>query len=215
MSFYNVSVAANTTTLLNAMTLNNNLNITGTAVLAPVANTINIGGNWSDYGTSGFTEATSTVNFDGTGLQTITTPSGEKFNNLIVNNSGTGIQMENSDTVATTLTMTQGDIDLNSNTLTLGVSAANNGTLSYTAGTIINTGSFARWFKTATTIAAGSVNGLFPMGTVANYRPLFISAPATGPTAGGTIAVAYTDATTNSTVAIPPTHPLRLLYART
>jgi hypothetical protein len=202
MNFYNVTVAANTTTLLSAMTLNNNLTISGTAVLAPVANTINIGGSWNNYGTAGFTEATSTVNFNGTGLQTITTPLGENFNDLTINNSGAGIQMENNVEVATTMTMTQGNIDLNGNTLTLGLSAASNGTLSYTAGTIINTGSFVRWFKTATTIAAGSVNGLFPMGTAANYRPLFISAPVTGPTVGGTIAIDYTDATTNSTVSI-------------
>jgi hypothetical protein len=61
---------------------------------------------------------------------------------------------------ANVLTMTQGNIDLNGNTLTLGTSAAlaNIGTLVYTSGTIINTGSFIRWFAKGS-IATGSSAG--------------------------------------------------------
>ena len=43
--------------------------------------------------------------------------------------------------------MTQGNVNLNGNNLTLGLSVANNGTLVHTAGTITGTGSFKRWFK--------------------------------------------------------------------
>ena len=199
MSFYNVSVTTNTTTLLNSLTLNNNLTISGSAILAPGSNTINVGGNWSNWGSGGFTEATSTVNFNGTALQTITTTSGENFTNLTVNNSGSGVKLMNNATAATTLTMTQGNIDLNSNSLTLGTSAVNKGTLSRSSGTIINTGSFIRWFGTST-IADGSISGLFPMGTATDYRPINVSAPSVAPTTGGTIGVAYTNATTNSVV---------------
>lgn len=204
MSFYNVTVTANTSTLTNAMTVNNALTITG-GVLAPGANTINLAGNWSDYGTAGFTEATSTVNFDGASLQTITTAGGENFTNMTVNNTRAGIQLQNNVTSATTLTMTLGNIDLNGNTLTLGLSAAATGTLAYTAGNMINTGSFTRWLAVGT-IAAGSANGLFPMGTATDTRPIYLSAPAAGPTTGGTVTVAYTDATTNTAVSIsdPP-----------
>jgi hypothetical protein len=170
--------------------------------LAPAANTINLAGNWVDRATAGFTEATSTINFNGPALQTITTPGGENFTNLTFSNSGAGIQLENNVQVATTLTMTLGNLDLNTNSLTLGLSAINNGTLSRVSGTMMNTGSFVRWFATAT-IAAGSAVGLFPMGTAADYRPIFISAPLTGPTTGGTVAVSYTDATTNTTVSFP------------
>ncbi|HEV3250436.1 MAG TPA: hypothetical protein VGZ71_05760, partial [Puia sp.] len=149
MNFYNVSFIANTSTLGNSLTVNNNLTISGLSILAAGANTINLAGNWANWGQTGFSEATSTVNFNGSAVQTITTPGGEIFTNLIVNNSGAGIKLINITTITTTLTMTLGNIDLNTNALTLGLSVANNGTLAYTAGTMINTGSFTRWLKAA------------------------------------------------------------------
>ena len=185
MSFYNVMVTASTITLTNSMTITHDLTINA-GRLAPGANTVNLAGNWTDYGTAGFTEATSLVNLNGSGVQTITSPGGENFASLTINNSGSGIQMNNNLTIATTFTMTQGNINLNGNNLTLGISVANNGTLSYTSGTLFGTGSFTRWFKTGV-IPNGSVNGLFPMGTSTDYRPFFVSAPVTGPTTGGTI----------------------------
>ncbi len=141
------------------------------------------------------------MNFNGTALQTITSPGGENFANLTVNNSGTGVQLANGTQIATTLNMTQGNINLNGNTLTLGLSVANNGTLAYTSGTMIGAGTFTRWFKTGV-IAAGSVTGLFPMGTATDYRPFFVSAPVAGPTTGGSMSVSYNDATTNTNVSI-------------
>ncbi len=205
MSFYNVTFATSTSTLSNSMSVINNLAITGLSVLAPGANTINLGGNWTNWGTLGFNEAGSTVNFNGPALQTITTTGGENFTNFTVNNSGTGIQMQNAVAVATSLTMTKGNIDLQTNTLTLGTSAALPGTLNYTSGTMINTGTFKRWFAKAT-IPAGGTAGLFPVGTVTDYRPIFVSVPVSPPTTGGTIALSYTDATTNTITSIsdPP-----------
>ncbi len=200
MSFYNVTVTGNTITQTNNLTILNNLTINA-GRLAPGANTVNIAGNWNDYGTAGFTEATSVVNFNGSALQTITSPGGENFTNFTVNNSGAGIQFANSAQIATNLTMTQGNINLNGNILTLGLSVANNGTLAYTSGTMIGAGTFTRWFKTGV-IAAGSVTGLFPMGTATDYRPFFVSAPVAGPTTGGSMSVSYNDATTNTNVAI-------------
>jgi hypothetical protein len=201
MSFYNVLATGNTITLLNNLSVNKNLTITG-GHIAPGANTINVSGDWNDYGTAGYAEATSTVNFNGTAVQTITSPGGENFTNFTTNNSGGGIQLANNTTIATNLTMTQGNINLNGNSLTLGLSVANNGTLAYTSGTITGTGGFTRWFKTGV-IAAGSVVGLFPMGTATDYRPFFVSAPVAGPTTGGSITVSYNDALTNTTVSFP------------
>ena len=57
MSFYNVTIRASTNTLANNLTISNNLNILSPAILAPGANTINLAGNWNNYGTAGFTEA--------------------------------------------------------------------------------------------------------------------------------------------------------------
>jgi Secretion system C-terminal sorting domain len=200
MNFYNVIFTSNTSTLANSLSVNGNLTINGTGILAPGANNINLAGNWADRSTAGFTEATSTVNFIGTALQTITSPGGENFTNLTVDNTGTGIQLENNTTIATNQTMTLGNIDLNGgNTLTLGLSVANSGTLAYTTGTILNTGSFTRWFK-AVTLPDLSGAGFFPMGTAANNRSLYVSAPSTSPTVGGTVTVAYNDATSSTAV---------------
>jgi hypothetical protein len=82
------------------------------------------------------------------------------------------------------------------------LSTANPGTLAYTTGTILGTGSITRWFKTGV-IAAGSMTGLFPTGTSTDYRPFSVSAPAAGPTTGGTMTLAYSDATTNTIVSFP------------
>ena len=49
-------------------------------------------------------------------------------------------------------------------------------------------------------IPNGSVLGLFPMGTATDYRPFYVAAPVTAPTSGGSITVAYVDATTNTSV---------------
>jgi hypothetical protein len=197
-----VDASTNSSTVVfggNNLTITNgNLTINGTGVLAAGANTINLMGNWIDRGTAGFTEGTSTVNFNGTSLQTVTSPGGGNFTNLNVNNTGAGIQLVNSATVATTLMMTQGDIDLNGNALILGLSVANNGTLAYTAGSMAGTGSFTRWFKPVT-IADGSVAGLFPMGTTSDSRAFYVAAPSVPPTTGGTIAVAFANATSNTT----------------
>ena len=202
MNFYNMTVSSNTSTLGNGLSVNKDLTINGTGILSAGGNTINLSGNWIDRGTAGFTEAASTVNFMGSSVQSITSPGGENFNNLIVNNSVGGIQLINNTSIATTFTMTSGNIDLNANSLTLGLSVANNGSLVYTAGTIINGGSFTRWFKAAT-IATGSVTGLFPVGTATDYRPLYVSAPVTAPTTGGTITVGYVDAVSNTAVSFP------------
>jgi hypothetical protein len=198
MNFYNVISTGNTVTLSNNLTVKNDLTITGGRI-APGTNTINLTGNWNDYGTAGYTEATSTVNLNGTALQSITSPAGEDFTNLTLNNSGAGIQLNNNVTISGNLSMTQGNVNLNGNNIILGLSVANNGVLIHSAGTITGTGSFARYIKSAV-IPTGSVLGLFPMGTATNYRPFYVSAPVTAPTAGGTIAVSYVDATTNTSV---------------
>jgi hypothetical protein len=197
MSFYNVAVSGNTVTLANSLTVNNDLDISGAAVLDPGANTIHLGGNWTDWGSGGFTEAGSTVDLNGSALQTISSPGGENFGSLTINNPGSGIRLSNNVFVAGTFTMNQGNVNLNGNTLELGSSAASKGTLIYTSGNLTGSGSFIRWFSTAS-VPDGSDAGLFPMGTATDIRPFYVSAPATGPSTGGTISVSYTDAATNT-----------------
>jgi Secretion system C-terminal sorting domain len=134
--------------------------------------------------------------FNGTILQVTGAEMPATVANLTIKNPS-GIQLTNTVIVSTNLNMTQGNIDLNGKSVTLGTTAALPGTLTYTSGTLINTGTFTRWFATST-IAAGAVAGLFPVGTATDYRPFNVSIP-TAPTTGGTISVTYTDATTTTT----------------
>jgi hypothetical protein len=191
MSFYNATTVSSNTTLGNDMTAANNVTMSGTGVLIPGAHTINVGGSWTDYG-AGFTEGTSTVVFNGTGIQYVSDPSDENFYNLTTDNSGSEVYLQDDINIANKLTMTSGNIELDGNTVTLGTSAAAPGTLSYTAGSMVDVGYFTRWI-TAATIAAGNVKGLFPMGAISgDLRPFHVSVPTTAPSAGGTITVSHT-----------------------
>lgn len=218
-NYYHLSLSNTSAKTLQAgtTTISGNLTLSGTASATAVVGlgiggnmtigtgtTFNAGsfahtvaGNWSRSGT--FTAGTSTVAFNGSSTQTITATSGETFYSFTVNNSGAGIQLVNAVTATNTLTMSQGNIDLNGNSVTLGTSAVSIGTLARTAGTMLNTGSFTRWFNTSV-IADAAIAGLFPVGTAADFRPIFVSAPTTAPSTGGTITLAYTDASSNTNV---------------
>lgn len=201
MNFYNVTVSSNTSTLGNDMTVEGNLTINGSGVLAAGSRTINLSGNWTNRGTAGFTEATSTVRFNGSSWQNIITTGTENFTNVILDNPASGMLLQNAIAVASSLNMTAGNIDFSSNGITLGVSATAPGILSYTSGVMFNSGYFSRWFARAT-IPAWGIAGMFPVGTAADYRPFNVSVPAI-PTTGGTITVRYTDATTNTITSFP------------
>ncbi|MCF6269929.1 MAG: T9SS type A sorting domain-containing protein [Melioribacteraceae bacterium] len=94
--------------------------------------TFSLSGNWVNEGT--FTPGTSTVVFNGaSGNQTINKVGGESFYNLTVNKASGDVQMLSMVTVSNTVTVTSGDIDLNTNELALGAT----GTLSETAGNTV------------------------------------------------------------------------------
>ncbi len=73
-----------------------NIIIAGTAVL-PLTSLIEvtIGGNWTSYSTAGLTESTSTINFNGSGAQSINTLGGEDF--FILKKTGSGTLTLNAD----------------------------------------------------------------------------------------------------------------------
>ncbi len=93
-------------------------------------------------------------------------------------------------------------------TMTIGTSCAttNTGAVSHSlassAGWVYG-GSLTRYFST-TAIADGSLAGFFPVGTVADFRPFFISVP-TGNLAGcGSFTVNNVSPATNTTVLATP-----------
>jgi hypothetical protein len=188
------------TTSVAGLTIKGNVTTAAGSAWSAGPFTHDIGGNFTNGGS--FDPGTGTIVFDGANLQAISNSGTAGFDNLDINSSGPGIQFENPFTVAVALAMKQGNMDLNGNVLTLGSSGANIGTLTYTAGTIVDQvggGSFARWFNTST-VADGDIAGLFPVGTGANYNPLYLSTPVNGPTGSGIVTVAYTDANATTPV---------------
>lgn len=157
-----------------------------------VGGSLTVSGSWTNDGT--FNGGSQTVTLNATG--NINGASTTTFYNLTISGGGTRTMGVNA-IVSNTLTLTSGNIDMGTYTLTLGISSASKGNLSRTSGTLYN-GTFKRWFIVMA-IADGNANGLFPVGTSANYRPVYV-APTVAPTTAGTISVAYTDASTTSDV---------------
>lgn len=71
------------------------------AVLDPQENNFSVSGDWSSYGEAAFNETNTTVTFNGSEQQTITTIGGEVFSNLIIsNNSSDGVVLGDNLTVS-------------------------------------------------------------------------------------------------------------------
>jgi len=142
--------------------------------------TYNIAGDWTN--SSIFNEETSTVHFNGTNLQTITSPGGETFFNLIVNNSGASpinrIILSDNVNISGTLTFTLGNVETGINTLYL--TNQTPASLNYTSisgNRVI--GKFERGINS-------TGNYLFPLGSNSNYNPLNLTIN-TAPTAGSVL----------------------------
>ncbi|MBA3971613.1 MAG: hypothetical protein H0X46_05620, partial [Bacteroidetes bacterium] len=162
-TYYNlIASGSGVKSLSNPLIILNNVTISST--LQTSNNNMSVGGNWYENGT--FTPGTATVTFNGLINQSINSPFnplGETFYNLTAANTGMGVSLSSHVTVTNAFAMNGGNIDVQTNILTLGTSIASVGTLSRTAGTII--GKFQRW------INATGTSILFPVGTISFYRP--------------------------------------------
>jgi hypothetical protein len=166
-------------------------------------------GNWTVSGTATFTEGTGTITLNGSVAQAITNTAGETFYNLTINNSfGASPQITLNDAVSVlaTLTMSDGNVNLNGNNFTIGTSAASTGTLSH-AGASTNGwmygGNLIRYMSTAaTTIGAADQNeGFFPLGSASDWRPFYVGKSNTA-NSGGRITVSHSNSTSTSDVNI-------------
>ncbi len=172
--------------------------LTVTAGVFDISNQdIEIGGDWINASATAdpLIEGTRRVTFDGMASQSISntgSANGMVFSNIIVNNTSTVIPQVTLNTTLQAqngLTLTAGKVNLNSNTFTLGTSAAAPGTLLRTADFVYG-GTFTRWFPTAL-FAIGNAAGLFPMGTSQDdYRPLWVGY-SSNLTTGGMISVLH------------------------
>jgi len=114
--------------------------------------TLNVGGNWTSNGN--FTLTSTTVNFNGSAVQTISGSNGHNFNNLVVN--GAGLVLGRAVTVNNAMTLTNG-IVTTSDAALLSLPAA--GTISAGSNASFINGPLA---KSTNTTAAFT----FPVGTV-------------------------------------------------
>lgn len=97
------------------ITIDNNLTITG-GTLNANGNNINLFGNWTSTGTH--TPGSNTTSFVGTGSQTITANTTEEFNNIIVNKPSGNLLLA-CNVNASDVTLSNGNLQINSNTLSL------------------------------------------------------------------------------------------------
>jgi len=160
----------------------NNITILDGTLTVGTGNSLTISGNFDNQDTF-VAENNSTVVFDGSGTQTIQSTSDLTFYDVIVNNSGLGIELQANVIVSNNLDMTDGNITTGANLISIGTSTANLGTVSHTDGSVI--GDIRRWFDSNT-----SSNVVFPVGTVDYYRPAYISYT-TAPTSGGTLTASF------------------------
>ena len=152
-----------------------------------------------------FSTSAGTVVFNGTGIQTIGGTATTTFYNLTFNNDPSvagNITLATNDYITTNqITMTQGIINLNSRSLTLGATGTAS-TLSQSANTWLYGGTFKRHWLNATAISSTSGNfyGLFPMGesTASTYSPLEINSTVS-PGSNGIFSVIYTPSPGNTT----------------
>ena len=201
------TIASGTAATCRNLTISSTFPATSITLATAADASLSIFGDFTNNGTfiDGSTAAAAGVKFVGSVAQTIAGTTANVFNNLtIANTSGVTPAINittNNITVNSNLTMTSGVANLSGFTITLGTAAASTGTLAYTAGTRFYGGNIERWFPTSS-ITVGTVAGQFPIGTSADYRPVFFGNA--GLTAGGTIKVRHTG-TGGGATAVAPT----------
>lgn len=175
--------------------------------------TLQLTGDWANNNSAAtpnvFSTSAGTVVFNGTGVQTIGGNATTTFHNLTFNNdpaiAGNVTLATNNYVVSNQLTMTQGIVNLNSRTLTLGTTGVAS-TLSRSANTWLYGGTFTRHWLNATAITSTSGNyyGLFPMGESISgaYSPLEINSTVS-PGSNGSFSVTYTPSPANTTTLSP------------
>ncbi len=161
---FNVLYSSASSQTIVAGTYNGTLNGNGGNRILSNTGTITIGADFVP-GSGTYTNTGSTVSFSGTSAQTIPALT---FNNLTINNNA-GVSLGGNVTVNDALTLTNGNISLAANNLTLGSAATIVGTPSASKYIIVNgNGRFIR-------NAVGNTAVLFPIGTATSYVPLTIT----------------------------------------
>ena len=129
---------------------------------------------------------------------TIANSAGSKFT---LSSTGGSSNINISSGVAPELSMSGGNIELGSNTITLGASASLPGILTYVSGFITGAGTFSRWFSN--TGLPTTLTTLFPMGNDTNTRFVQLSFSTSSVTSSGKISVSHSNVTGLTMMAQP------------
>ncbi len=144
------------------------LTITGSAILNPAKNDIDIEGNWINNSTAPdpFRQYKMAVTFKGSNPQSITNPNGEDFEILAISNtSGFGVTLNNQTRVDSILALSTGVVY---STLTNYLMIADEG---------VSTGGSSASYVDGPLRKAGDDAFTFPVGDGSFYSPIAISAP--------------------------------------
>ncbi|PLX19452.1 MAG: hypothetical protein C0599_10920 [Salinivirgaceae bacterium] len=167
--------------------VNGNLDIEGTLALSSIfGSDLQLKGNWSRTGI--FTSNTRSVSLNGTSNQSIT--GATTFDYLIVDKSGGTVNLNDNIEVSNILTLTNGIIDGNGNTITISDDAtsaiAGGSSSSYFVGTMV------RGIKQIAKDGKSSKGDvyLFPIGTATSYNPATVDFT-TLPSSAGTITASF------------------------
>ncbi|MCB0431464.1 MAG: PKD domain-containing protein [Flavobacteriales bacterium] len=164
--YFNLTLEGTGTKSLSAATyLYGDLNILSTLDVTTSNYAITIEGNWDNEGT--FTYRSGTITFTGNNDQIITGALDLTFYRITINKAAGNITQDKNITVNNRITMTAGTITTGTNTLTLGISAASPGTLTYSTGSVI--GTFERW------VASTGVTYTFPMASANYFVPAYLT----------------------------------------
>ncbi len=156
--------------------IKNNLNIiqgANGAKLDANNNTVKIGGNWTSWNQSSFVQGiSSTVEFNGTALQSLTCPGGIIFNNFSLNNTASiGLITNNNIQVVGTSSFTNGRLDLNGFTLTLGTSSSNGNVIGANSNSYVIMWDGADNGQIIHFVNSTGSTYKFPMGDLTDYSP--------------------------------------------
>ena len=173
-TYYNLTLSGTgTKTLCGNIDVDNDLFVSNAGAILDVDGTndysINLAGDWNNDGS--FTGQNGTIIFDGTGAQEIATGGSQTFNNLTVNKTlGTTLSINTGTTINGTLTMTQGNIDIGSNDLTLSATTTISGG---SANSYIQADGVGSIVKSYTAVPAAAIT--FPIGDSDEYAPFTLT----------------------------------------
>lgn len=124
---------------------------------------LELAGNWTNTGTTSLSAGT--ITFDGGSAQQITNTSGETFYNLEIDNSSTGVTLNDPITIDNSMTLTDGI-----------VTGSSTNDITFEDGATVGSASSASFVDGPVT-KVGNETFEFPLGDGSVFRPLDISAP--------------------------------------